>query len=127
MILIVSGTRNELTDKHKEIIRYQLASLEDQIETFAVGDCPTGVDAFASHWAIENGHDPLEFIADWDDLGKAAGPIRNQRMIDWATSPRKATYRKLLVAFPAPDSVGTFDCIARASKVGIPFVSTMLD
>jgi len=51
----------------------------------SVGDCKTGADMLAyAHWQIM--HKPRGkanvFIADWRNLGSAAGPSRNKRMIN---------------------------------------------
>ena len=50
--------------------------------------------------------------ADWQRHGRAAGPIRNQEMVDLGAD--------LLVAYPLPEGRGTQDCIKRAVKAGIP-------
>lgn len=57
-------------------------------------------------WAIE------EHPADWDRLGKSAGPRRNAEMV--------AAGAEVCLAFVMPDSVGTLDCIRRARDAGIP-------
>jgi hypothetical protein len=41
-----------------------------------------GADWMASSWALEHKVRSLTFRADWKAQGKAAGPIRNQRMIN---------------------------------------------
>src|SRR5207245_2649411 len=41
-----------------------------------------GVDKMASRWAFEHMWSYRIFGADWNKHGKAAGPIRNQRMIE---------------------------------------------
>lgn len=74
------------------------------------GGCPTGADAFAQEWASPVV--PIEmYAAEWDKHGKAAGPIRNQRMIDEGKPD-------LVVAFPG--GRGTADMVRRARKAGIP-------
>jgi hypothetical protein len=50
--------------------------------------------------------------ADWATYGKAAGPIRNQAMVDAGAD--------LVLAFPIGASIGTRDCIRRAEAAGIP-------
>jgi hypothetical protein len=56
----------------------------------------------------------IPYPADWKQHGKAAGPIRNQQMVD--TKPH------LVLAFPLPGSKGTWDAVAKAEKAGIPVV-----
>jgi len=50
------------------------------------------------------------FPADWETHGKAAGPIRNQRMLDEGRPD-------LVVAFPG--GRGTSDMVARAKRAGV--------
>ena len=57
-----------------------------------------------------------EFPADWDQHGKAAGPIRNQPMLDEGQPD-------LVVAFlskPLAESRGTADMVRRAKAAGVP-------
>lgn len=75
------------------------------------GGCPTGADKFARATAL---HFEVEFEtypAKWKRLGKRAGPVRNQHMVDHA-HPQAA------VAFPGGD--GTADMVRRLRAVGIP-------
>lgn len=72
-----------------------------------------GVDALAREWARKMSC-PLEtYFADWDEHGKAAGPIRNQRMIDEGKPD-------LVVAFPG--GRGTADMVRRARAAGIEVI-----
>ena len=79
-----------------------------------VGDCPTGVDAFAYAWGLRTlgARYTRLFRADWDTHGKSAGPRRNQAMIDAGVA--------LLLAFPG--GRGTADCVRRARRVGVRVV-----
>jgi hypothetical protein len=78
------------------------------------GECPTGgVDVTARQWAsIMPGVAVEKYPAEWHRLGKAAGPTRNQAMVDSGAD--------ICLAFPGPDSVGTWDCLKRAARAGIP-------
>lgn len=56
------------------------------------------------------------YPADWDTHGKAAGPIRNQQMLDEGKPD-------LVLAFvdkPLADSRGTADMVRRAKQAGVP-------
>lgn len=73
----------------------------------------TGADALAKAWAVENQVEAVPFpvlLNEWRCYGKAAGPIRNARMV--------AQRPDLVVAFPGND--GTADCVAQARAAGIP-------
>lgn len=83
------------------------------------GQCPSGgadliAEQFAATMAVlhpgEVYHDPIP--AKWKELGKRAGMVRNQVMVDRGAD--------VCLAFPFPDSVGTFDCARRAEEAGIP-------
>lgn len=71
----------------------------------------TGVDSLAHQIATAAKMNTLIFRADWKTHGKAAGPIRNQRMIDEGKPD-------LVLAFPG--GRGTADMIRRAEAAGIP-------
>lgn len=75
-----------------------------------------GADSLARRAVEAHGYGTvLEYPADWGAHGRAAGPIRNQRMLDegkpdvvWAFTDDLAT------------SKGTADMVRRARKAGIP-------
>lgn len=73
-----------------------------------VGDA-NGADRWAVIWCKRRGVEFTKFTADWDKLGKAAGPERNQRMVDMRPD----------VAIMFPGGRGTADCAARCEKAGI--------
>lgn len=68
-----------------------------------------GADLLAGDWAVCNWCPTEEYKADWDRLGKSAGFIRNQLMID--SKP------VLVVAFPGGN--GTAHTVNRAKVAGI--------
>jgi hypothetical protein len=76
------------------------------------GDCPEGLDTIVERWAVRRGYVPEQYPAKWDVYGKAAGPIRNQDMVNDGAD--------MCLGFPLPDSRGTVDCMRRARLAGIP-------
>lgn len=106
--------------------------ISEQVQfTVVHGDCPTGADAMAKQWAIENGVFHVAVPADWaapcdatctpehrkvssrhGDYCPLAGHRRNQLMVDMGAD--------LVLAFHRSNSRGTADCIRRAKKAGIP-------
>ncbi len=83
--------------------------------TLVHGACPTGADEMADTVAAFIGNDNVErHPARWDAEGKAAGPLRNQRMVDLGAD--------ICLAFHLPGSRGTDDCIRRAQRAGIKTV-----
>jgi hypothetical protein len=72
----------------------------------------TGADQFARYWCgRQQSVHMINEPADWKAHGKAAGPIRNQRMIDEHKPD-------LVLAFDG--GRGTADMIRRAETAGIP-------
>jgi hypothetical protein len=75
-----------------------------------------GADTHAHDWAVRRGVRSDRWRADWDTHGKAAGPIRNQRMLDEGEPD-------LVLAFvdkPLAESKGTADMVHRARKANVP-------
>jgi aspartokinase-like uncharacterized kinase len=70
-----------------------------------------GADQIAREWAQSKQLAYSTIIADWAQHGAAAGPIRNQRMLD-ELSP------DLVLAFPG--GRGTADMVRRAKARGFP-------
>lgn len=69
-----------------------------------------GADEVADQYAIQEGLERRTFKADWEKHGRAAGPIRNQLMLDEGKPKR-------VVAFPG--GRGTADMVRRAKRAGI--------
>lgn len=68
-----------------------------------------GADAIAWEWAKLNSVDRDPYPAEWTKLGRAAGPIRNQRMVDEG----KPEVAWGFVTRPLPASRGSFDMAQR--------------
>lgn len=75
-----------------------------------------GADALADGWAITHWCGLEVYPADWKKHGKAAGPIRNQRMIDEGKPDA-------VLAFPG--GRGTADLIRRAREAGIKVIEAL--
>lgn len=74
----------------------------------------TGVDESFDTAAMGLGIATEPHPADWERLGKRAGPIRNQAMVDAGASMCIAVHRYLM------NSKGTKDCCRQAIEAGIP-------
>ena len=75
-----------------------------------------GADFWGHQWAIAHDRATIRVHAEWKELGRKAGPIRNQRMID-EDKPDG------VVAFPG--GTGTADMIAKAVKAGLRLFKPM--
>jgi len=111
--ILVTGSRN-WTDEYavKQQLKNIWLSFRNADDVLVVGDCPTGVDKIAREcWEFQKL--PVEVHkADWNKHGRAAGPIRNQEMVDSVID--------VGIAFILGESRGTRDCLRRAKKAGIP-------
>ena len=74
------------------------------------GNAP-GADTIADIWARSNNKAVTPYPADWIKHGVAAGPIRNQQMLDEGKPD-------LVLAFPGGN--GTADMCSRAKKALVP-------
>ena len=72
-----------------------------------------GADYWGHQWALARTKPTCRYHADWKKLGKAAGPIRNERMRDEAKPD-------LIVAFPGGN--GTRGMVRLAYAAGIEVV-----
>ena len=86
--------------------------------TCIIHGCATGADSEGMIWAqcMAKGGQKIvhaPFQADWHTFGKAAGPLRNQRMIDEGRPD-------LVVAFPGQR--GTADMVRRAKAAGLEVI-----
>jgi hypothetical protein len=107
MRICVCGGR-DYNDKQK--VWDTLDTLRSFVPYFTLvhGDAK-GADSLADDWARCSDLETDPFPADWEQHGKAAGPIRNRQMI--------ASGIDLLLAFPG--GKGTADMVAACKKAGI--------
>lgn len=81
----------------------------NQVVTAVIHGGANGVDYHAAIWARTRKREEMCFPADWAKHGRAAGPIRNQQMLDEGAPA-------VVVAFPG--GKGTKDMVQRAKKAG---------
>lgn len=121
--ILVCGSRNYGQEKFEywiirtildELLRHWRDHNSDKMTLIEGGG--KGADSVAFDWARDEylRVDHLSFPADWDTYGKAAGPIRNQQMLDEGRPD-------LVLAFTSnlKESKGTKDMVTRAAKAGV--------
>ena len=110
MKLIIAGSRNT-ADAVDEV---GCALWEFEL-TYAVAELVSGasgnVDLAGEEWARENNIPVKRFPADWAKHGKAAGPIRNREMAEYADA---------LIAVWDGKSKGTANMILEMHRLGKP-------
>lgn len=113
--ILITGSRD--WDDKGAIALAMLESAENASDKIIIvhGACPTGADQMAGdfaefmNWGIE------EYPANWVKHGRAAGPIRNQHMVDLGAD--------ICLAFPLGESRGTRHCMKAAEKAGIEVIN----
>lgn len=108
MVVLVCGSRNW---SNFEAILSHLAALSPS--KVIHGGC-TGADELSDKAARQLGFEVQVFKADWKRFGRAAGPLRNKRMLDEGKPD-------LVLAFHSDleNSRGTLDMVRRAKSSGI--------
>lgn len=74
----------------------------------------SGADTLAERYAKANGYQLHVKPADWKRYGRAAGPIRNKEMLEYA----KEVEEPILIAFWDGKSKGTKNMIEQSRKAG---------
>lgn len=105
-VIIAGGREFDNYEQLKEACDYYLQNkTKEGIEIVSGG--ATGADALGERYAEERGYPITKFPADWGKHGRAAGPIRNKEM---------ANYANALVAFWDGQSKGTKSMIELARE-----------
>lgn len=107
--VMVTGGRN-LTDVAWVFATLDYTHGETPITCLISGGCPTGADEFAIQWAKKREVNYRVYPAKWATHGKAAGPLRNQEMID-------AERPDLTIVYAG--GRGTKDCADRVIAAGL--------
>ena len=111
MRVLVCGGRDY---ENAEALHQFMDELAQRITIVAVieGDA-RDADRMAGEWARRQCIHNIKYCADWEKLGRKAGPIRNQLMLDEGKLA-------LVVAFPG--GRGTADMVRRARAVGVEVI-----
>jgi len=120
MRLLVTGSRDwegvYATQRIHTILNMVLALADTlgQKLTVVHGNCPTGADRVIDAWALRRedaGVSVERHPADWHLHGKAAGPRRNEAMVDLGAD--------MCIGFLKDNSSGTRNTLALARNKGI--------
>jgi hypothetical protein len=111
MRVIVCGGRNF---QDKEYCFEKLNELIGQLDDVEiVSGHAKGADTFGEEYALQNSLKVSVFKPDWKKYGRAAGPIRNKEMYQYALGDKP-----MVIAFWDGNSKGTKSMIDIASKDG---------
>lgn len=96
----------------------RLDDILDGLEIDAIlSGCARGIDLAGELWAFAQGIPVERYQADWAARGKAAGPMRNQAMVDAATH---------ILVIRYPDSRGSADVLRRAKRAELTVVADVV-
>ncbi len=123
MRLLVCGSRNwmdsyTLFDALDAYAEKYTPAIVGRIEI--VHGAALGADSQASDWAMENQYVQHVFPARWDAFRKAAGPIRNEQMLDFLLEVPDYSRRVFAFSNDLENSRGTRDMVTRAMRAGVP-------
>ena len=112
--VLVTGSRNLPAAASDFVMQSMAKDIEQRFGikdlrqvNFIVGDCRTGLDAIVRQHAYVK----EVFKADWQQFGRAAGPARNQQMVN--------AMPNVCYAFPYGTSHGTMDCVRKAQRANV--------
>lgn len=109
MNVIITGSRDW---NNTQLIYNKLDALLEEFHSLTIiHGRAKGADFIAGVWAKKHGVPVVEFPAEWKRFGKAAGMIRNREMLE-------AYPDALVVAFPLPQSIGTYGMLKEAEERG---------
>lgn len=93
----------------------QFHSIDEKATIEFVSGKARGADSLGEKFAKTHDYKIKEFPADWNQYGKAAGPIRNRQMAEYAAQADKG----VLFAFWDGESLGTKSMIDLAKQYGL--------
>lgn len=96
----------------QELVRLKAAHGD---RLFVISGAATGADTHAAETAERLGIEQVIYPANWRGFGKAAGPIRNKRMLEEGKPDLVIAFHRYL-----PGSKGTKHMVGIAEKAGIP-------
>jgi hypothetical protein len=117
MKVLVSGARN-WPDELAHLVFDKLCKLPRN--TIIISGAAKGVDTLAEEFADDVGLEKDIFPANWDKHGKAAGPIRNQQMLEHGPDLVLCFFKNF------EKSKGTKDMYQRAKKAGVKTIGYIL-
>ena len=111
--LLIAGSRNYTDRDTFNRVTEEYIDSEDAFTVIVAGGA-AGADELAKDYALEHGLQYIEFPADWEKYGRAAGPKRNDEMVKFIKEKNGTA-----LYFWDGESKGTKHCIESARKNGI--------
>lgn len=115
MKLIIAGSRNMYVPE--EFLCYLIYNVLNINPKEIVSGVAQGIDTCGEDFAAWNNTKLKQFPANWNEHGKAAGPIRNQQMAEYADA--------LLLIWDG-ESKGSADMLARMKVLNKPIYEIII-
>jgi hypothetical protein len=112
----IVGYRNFNDKKYFEEVLKEIQN-KVKIDTIISG-CAEGADTLARNYSLKNNICLIEYPAEWLKYGKAAGPIRNKKILNDCD---------ILIAFLSKNSKGTKQIIQEAERRSIRVIVIEID
>jgi hypothetical protein len=109
-ILVCGGREFRDVEKMNKVLSQVCSWATDRANLVIIHGGCRGADEMAGVWGRENSVKVVEVPAQWDLHGNAAGPLRNQHMIDHFTPTQGVVF---------PGGRGTLDMLTRLFHAGI--------
>lgn len=109
MVILVCGGRDYSDYGQVEYVLEEVCGWSINAPRIVQGGA-RGADSLARRWAKENGVTCDTVPAEWDKYGQAAGPLRNQKMLDEFKPTQGVVF---------PGGRGTLDMLTRLFKAGV--------
>lgn len=117
MKVVVAGSRTIQNDAEIRRILSRIFKWLNFMPSQIVSGTATGPDKSGESYAVMCGIDLVKMPADWS-AGKAAGPIRNRKM---------AEYADMAIVFWDGKSAGTKNMIMEMSRLGKPCIVEIME
>lgn len=117
-VVIVTGSRLWPREfEHRHVIE---SALSKCAPSHVIHGGAAGADTDAAFWARMHGV-AVTGVPYFGHKGKAGGHARNAVLIEIGLAYRHAGADVRVLAFPTAESRGTWDCVRRAVKAGLPW------
>lgn len=125
MYILVTGSRHAGFRPWHDLIRDAVRTLVSGEPYRLVHGNAAGIDQLSEAATLHSDHPPVgihQFPADWKSHGRAAGPIRNQQMLDFLLQRIAEGHTAVCLAFhdDLNRSKGTKHMVRIARQAGIP-------
>lgn len=118
--ILITGSRDWMAvETIENILRAEVAKAMDmgRVPMVIHGDHWDGADNIAELFCERSGVRSLKFPAQWKLKGRAAGPLRNEEMVEvYASIIGVSGNTGAAYAFPMVHSTGTRDCITALQR-----------